>query len=222
MLLAQKVGHAGRPVAAKSFRARLDLRLDQHRLGPARRDAVDRHAATIAAAGLGIFERGDLAQPDKAELGRHVGRLVHRGHQPVDTGDVDNAPKAARGHRRQSQPHGVERGGQVDADHGIPGGGIGLGKAHRFLNPGVVDKNVDPAPVRKLGHHLLDFGDIAQIGAKEPRLGRTGGPHGLKRRLGLLGCCQPVHGDPHARFRQRLGHAQPDALHRSGHQCRFA
>ena len=51
---------------------------------------------------LGALERERLDEPDHAVLGRDVGRLVRRGHEPVDGGDRDEpsgsrlAPGAAR------------------------------------------------------------------------------------------------------------------------------
>jgi hypothetical protein len=72
-----------------------DLSLDEGSPDVRRADGVRGNALRAT------FEGDDLGQPFEAVLGGDVGTLVGRGPQPVDGGDVDNAPPAPVVHTRE-------------------------------------------------------------------------------------------------------------------------
>ena len=68
----------------------------------------------------GGLERHHLGQPEHAMLGRDIGGLFHRCHQPVRRGDVDDAAPIALAHLRERRADRVKIRRQVDGDDGIP------------------------------------------------------------------------------------------------------
>jgi len=140
----------------------------------------------------------------------------------VHRGDVDYPPVTALGHRGHGEPHGVKSAGKVHGKDRVPGCRVGLGEGNGLLDPGIVDQDIGPAPVRDLAHHSFDRGDIAHVGIEKPRFGRSRIGQLRHRRLGFPGAGQSMHRDPCPGARQRAGDGQPDALHGACDQRRPA
>jgi hypothetical protein len=114
LLFSQQRTRGGLLIRAFALGQRGDLLLDQRRPHPARADRIGGDA------GARILQRGHLGEPHHAMLGRHIGRLVHRAHQPVHRRDVDDAAGALLLHVRQGRRRCMEHRREIQRQDRIP------------------------------------------------------------------------------------------------------
>src|SRR5438067_5147470 len=189
----------------------VDLSVDQRRPHVARTDRVACDAL------VACFHGDRLGQPEQSVLGRHVRRLVRRGDQAVNRRNIDDATPAARVHVRNGVLRQQKRTDQQDANQLLPALFGELLDWRDMLDTGVVDQDVDAAP--------LALGPVDQrptlfagghVGPLEDRSRQAGG-----ERLALL--FFEIR-DKHARavIGQVLGNCPTDAAGGAGHQRRLA
>ena len=136
------------------------LRHRHHHLGGdvAGRDDVDGDAAR------GRLLGHRLGEAEQGRLGGGVVGLARLTLAPVDGGDVDDAPEAARAHPLDHEPRHVEDGVEVGVDHRVP---VLLRHTVEHAvagDAGVVDENVDgPEIARDARHPLLAGGIVAHV-----------------------------------------------------------
>jgi hypothetical protein len=113
----------------------------------------------------------------------------------------------------------VEGAGHIDGDDGVPALHGKILDARHMLNAGVVDQNVQAAKgLDGKGHHVLDLGWLAHVGAVVGHL------HAECRDLGLgaFDIAKTVEHNVCALCCEGLGNTQADAAGGAGNECSLA